>query len=94
MSQEGSDYLQKRDFRRAALSFEISLQAGNEHPNLLYNLACVYSLSRIKKKALDYLGQAVKKGFNNLELIKKDKDLDFIRNEKEFIEITRELNDN
>jgi TPR repeat protein len=94
MSREGSDYLQKRDFRRAALSFEISLQAGNEHPNLLYNLACVYSLSRNKKKAFDYLQQAVKKGFNNLELIKKDKDLDFIRNEKEFIEITRELNDN
>lgn len=94
LSQEGRDYLQKRDFRRAALSFEISIQAGNEHPNLLYNLACVYSLTRNKKKALDYLGQAVKKGFNDFELIKKDKDLDFIRNEKEFKEITRELKDN
>ncbi|MFC2146111.1 hypothetical protein ACFLRT_01990 [Acidobacteriota bacterium] len=93
MSREGSAYLQKGDFRRAALFFEIAIRAGNERPNLIYNLVCVYSLAGNKKKALDYLGQAVKKGFNDLELIKKDPDLDFIRNEKEFKEIIREIND-
>ena len=87
VTQEGSGYLQKGDFHRASLFFEIALRAGNEHPNLIYNLACVYSLAGNKKKALDYLRQAVKKGFNNRELIKKDTDLDLIRNEKEFKEI-------
>jgi tetratricopeptide (TPR) repeat protein len=91
MSREGSASLQKGDYRRAAFFFEIAEGAGNEHPNLIYNLACAYSLARNKKKALDYLGQAVKKGFNDLELLKKDKDLDFIRNEKKFKEIIREL---
>lgn len=91
VSREGSAYLQKGDYRRAAIFFNIALRAGNEHPNLIYNLACAYSLAGNKKKALNYLGQAVKKGFNNLELIKKDKDLDFIRNEKEFKEIIQQL---
>ncbi len=94
MSQEGSDYIQKGDFGRAAIFLEIAARAGNERPNLIYNLACLYSQARNKKKALDYLRQAVKKGFNDLELIKKDKDLDFIREEKEFKEITQEINDN
>jgi len=94
MSREGSDYLQKGDFSRATLAYEIALRAGNVPPYLLYNLACVYSRTGNKKKALNYLGQAIKKGFNDFELIKKDKDLDFIRNEEEFKEITRELNDN
>jgi tetratricopeptide (TPR) repeat protein len=94
MSREGSANLQKGDYRRAALFFEIAVRAGNERPNLFYNLACVYSLAGNKKKALDYLGQAVKKGFNDLELINKDKDLDFIRNEKKFKEIIREIKDN
>jgi tetratricopeptide (TPR) repeat protein len=94
MSRQGRAYLQKGDYRRAALFFEIAERAGNERPNLIYNLACVYSLAGNKKKALNYLGQAVKKGFNDLELIKKDKDLDFIRNEKEFKEIIREIKNN
>jgi tetratricopeptide (TPR) repeat protein len=92
VSREGSVYIQKGDFRRAAIFLDIAVRAGNEHPNLIYNLACLYSKARNKKKALDYLQQAVKKGFNDLELIKKDKDLDFIRNEKEFKEIIREIN--
>jgi tetratricopeptide (TPR) repeat protein len=94
VSREGSAYLQKGDFHRAAIFFNIAVRAGNEHPNLIYNLACVYSLARNRKKGLDYLRRAVKKGFNDLDLIKKDKDLDFIRNEKEFKEIIREINDN
>jgi tetratricopeptide (TPR) repeat protein len=92
-SREGSAYIQKGDFRRAGIFLEIAVRAGNEHPNLLYNLACLYSKARNKKKALDYLGQAVKKGFNDLELIKKDTDLDFIRNEKKFKKIILEIND-
>lgn len=94
VSQEGSVYLQKGDFHRAAIFFEIALRAGNEHPNLIYNLACVYSIARNKKKALNYLQQAVKKGFKDLELIKKDKDLDYIRNEKEFKKIIQEMKEN
>jgi tetratricopeptide (TPR) repeat protein len=93
MSREGSANLQKGDYHRAALFFDIAVRAGNERPNLIYNLACVYSLAGNKKKALNYLEQAVKKGFNDLEWIKKDKDLDFIRNEKEFKEIIREIKD-
>ncbi len=91
MSREGGANLQKGDYRRAAFFFEIAERAGNERPNLIYNLACIYSLAGNKKKALDYLEKAVKKGFNDLDLIKKDKDLDFIRNEKEFKEIIQQL---
>jgi len=93
MNQEGNDCMQKGDSHRAALFFEIAARAGSERPNLFYNLACAYSRTRNKKKALDSLRQAIKKGFNNREYLKLDKDLDFIRNEKEFKEIIREIDD-
>jgi hypothetical protein len=56
-----------------------------------YNLACVYSLKKDKYNALEYFRTAVEKGFNDLANIKKDTDLDFIRNEEEFKKIIDKL---
>ncbi|UCH98041.1 MAG: hypothetical protein JSV88_14635 [Candidatus Aminicenantes bacterium] len=88
---DGTGYLQKGDFHRAGIFLEIAARAGDYRPNIIYNQACVYSRVKNKKKALNYLKQAIKKGFNDFELLKKDKDLDFIRNEKEFQEIIKQL---
>jgi hypothetical protein len=58
----------------------------NKAPGL-YNLACAYSLKKQKKKALKYLRMAVDEGFTNRNHMEKDKDLDYIRNEKAFKQI-------
>jgi len=45
-----------------------------------YNLACYYSLHGDELKSCDSLGKAVEKGFKDWEHIKKDSDLNKIRN--------------
>jgi tetratricopeptide (TPR) repeat protein len=60
-----------------------------------YNLACLYSLKKERKKALDYFEKAMD-GYTNYSHVKTDKDLDYIRNEARFIkalENIRELGD-
>ncbi len=52
-----------------------------------YNLAGLYSVKKEKDNALKFLRIAIDKGCDDLTHIKNDKDMDFIRNEKEFKEI-------
>jgi HEAT repeat protein len=49
--------------------------------NALYNLACLKSLDGKKSEAVEWLGKAVRGGFKDREWIKRDKDLDAIRDE-------------
>jgi tetratricopeptide (TPR) repeat protein len=56
-----------------------------------YNLACLYSLKKEKGKALKYFQKAIENGYNDLSHIKKDSDMDFIRNEKEFQAIINKI---
>ena len=45
-----------------------------------YNMSCFYSLQKQVDKACYYLEESIKKGYKNWDWIKKDKDLDNIRN--------------
>lgn len=49
--------------------------------NAYYNLACLKSLDGKKAEAVEWLGKAVRGGFNKREWIRRDKDLDGIRDE-------------
>ena len=48
--------------------------------DVYYNLSCIYSRQNNATEAISYLQQAVDKGFNKWDLIKKDPDLANIRN--------------
>jgi predicted esterase len=89
--EEGHSFLRKKDYSRSVVFFEIAAKANNRSPNILYNLACAYSLNNQKKPALRNLRLAVEKGFKDLSILKRDKDLDPIRNDKEFHEIIKNL---
>ena len=89
---EGTSLILKKDHTRGILFLEIAARAGNRYPLTFYNLACAYSMTKNKKKALHYFKRAIESGFTNLTHIEKDKDLDFIRKEKAFKEILRRLN--
>lgn len=69
-----------------AIEYYLKL-APNKNPNVLYNLACTYSLINNKQEALKYLRLAVNNGFNQVSLLKTDSDLTNIRSEKQFDEI-------
>jgi tetratricopeptide (TPR) repeat protein len=91
---KGGEYLQKGDYEKAILFFEIAAKTSKVNPfsfYQLYNLACAYSLSKQKKNALKNLKLAVEAGFRNRAHMEKDPDLDNIRNEKAFKDIMEQL---
>jgi len=49
-----------------------------------YNVACGYALSGSKEEAIDWLEYSVKAGYNDFDHLRKDTDLDSIRNEKRY----------
>jgi tetratricopeptide (TPR) repeat protein len=49
-----------------------------------YNVACGYALAGQKEEALDWLEIAVKSGFSKIDHLRKDPDLDSLRNEKRY----------
>lgn len=59
--------------------------------NIYYNLTCIYSLLNNKSSALTYLQKAIEAGYNDYGNVQNDTDLDNIRNEKEFVELNKQL---
>jgi tetratricopeptide (TPR) repeat protein len=78
-------------YKDALKAFEKAIEIKGDFHEGCYNLACVYSLKKEKGKALKYLRKAIEYGYNDLSHIKKDKDFDFIRDEKEFQKIISDL---
>ena len=86
----GDSFFKKKDYNRAILYYKIGIKSGKRfyfYPWILYNTACAYSLNNSKKNGLKYLKMAVLSGYKNMAHIKKDKDLDPIREEPEFKKI-------
>ena len=54
------------------------IQPGN--PEIYYNIARIYAKQNMTKESIGWLNQAIKKGFNNWDLLKKDPNLANIRN--------------
>jgi|TARA_B100001093_G_C26763025_1_gene986602 hypothetical protein len=52
-----------------------------------YNLACSYSLVEDTSNTIKYLTLAVELGYDDFEWMNKDPDLDFIREDPEFLQI-------
>lgn len=63
-------------------------ELGSKSPELYYGITCIYSLQKEIDKALQYLDKAIYNGYDNIEHIKKDKDLDNIRNTEYYIRLS------
>jgi tetratricopeptide (TPR) repeat protein len=55
-----------------------------------YNIACIYSRQGRIEESVEWLKGAVERGFNDMELLKKDKDLDNIRKESYYMGLVEE----
>ena len=55
-----------------------------------YDAACLYSIMGEKEKAIGYLRKSLEFGFRRFSHIARDRDLDNIRNEKDFIDLIQE----
>lgn len=56
-----------------------------------YNLACSYALTGRKEDALETLRDALELGFDDLDLLRNDEDLESLRSEPAFREIERRI---
>ena len=74
---------QKSLFSR--LSKEDQQEYEDANASIDYNLACLYSLKKDKKKAVAFFEKAVNGGYDDYSNAKEDTDLDYIRNEPNFI---------
>ena len=73
-------YAGKKEYDKSIELFKqiISLHSENA-TTIYYNIACLYSLQNKKTDALDWLKKAIDSGYNNWDQLKKDPDLENIR---------------
>jgi len=69
----------------AIKAYKISLYLGNnDKGRVYYNIACAYSRLKDEKKALENLENAIINGYDNFNYVKIDKDLAFLRSQKDW----------
>jgi serine/threonine protein kinase/Flp pilus assembly protein TadD len=64
-----------------------AIELNPSDPLMLYNTACFYAQIGEKRLALDSLKGSIRAGLEDYEWIKRDPDLESIKNEPEFIEL-------
>lgn len=62
----------------------------NNDKDDFYDAACLYSIMGEKEKSIGYLRKSLELGFRRFSHIARDRDLDNIRNEKDFIDLIQE----
>ncbi|MBI5359357.1 MAG: hypothetical protein HZA48_02110 [Planctomycetes bacterium] len=78
----GIYYIEKPDYENALKCFAKIIQTVDPHDGTAYyNLACIYSLMKDTQRALKCLEGAAAFGYDDVEFMEKDTDLDNIRNE-------------
>jgi len=91
LSQESVAKLQAGEYDEAEKLLKKILAAVPSDRTALYNMACLFSLKKEKEKAMMFLKMAVKAGFVDTAHMKKDTDLDNIREMEEFKKLIEEL---
>lgn len=85
------DLLQQERYEHVIEVLEVALQIYEDSPNAWYNLACAQARSRRKKDALDSLERAIDLGFDNVDHIESDPDLNSLRGQKRYLELVEDL---
>lgn len=78
------------DLERSRLANARVTAPGSRETTILYMLGCAYGQKGDKKKALDYLRQAVRAGYPLHEMVENDEDLrKHLGGEQEFVELVK-----
>ncbi len=76
----GNVYMDRKDYNGALEAFELAEHLDFQpFSKVLYNKSCLYSLKKEPEKSAQYLEYALQAGYNNLDHITKDKDLEELR---------------
>jgi len=77
-------YSTEGDYDNALLSLQKMHDLRPESPDISYNIACMYARQGKVNESVEWLNNAIDKGFNNWELLKTDKDMENIRTSSSF----------
>ena len=86
----GSMLLRSGNKEKAIEQMERAISLSPNDAVMIYNAACFYANIGDKDKAIEYLGKAVSYGYEFYDYIKRDPDLDSIRNEPGYLEIMKQ----
>jgi Tfp pilus assembly protein PilF len=81
----GVTYAQMGDFNKAERSVKKAVELNPTDATAKYNLAAVYSLQGKLDLSLEALDDALSFGFNNIEALRNDTDLDNVRRDQDYI---------
>ncbi len=83
--------LTARNFEESIAAFERCIELFPDRPTAYYNIACAHSLNSQIDKANEYLEKALERGFEDLDHINADTDLDNIRNSEGFLRLIKKF---
>lgn len=69
----------KGKFEEAITDYKKAIELNDKTPNVLYNLACTYSLIKRIPEACASLQKAIDRGYGDWDKMKNDHDLDYLR---------------
>jgi tetratricopeptide (TPR) repeat protein len=81
------------NYAKAASFFKQAITIKPDNADTYYNLACMYARLDKPLKSINFLKTAIEKGYNNLSLIKSDKDLENIRKTDYYMELMDSFQD-
>ena len=82
---------QSGHFVEAIDAFSHAIGLGHRQPTCMYNVACGYALLNDKENALFWLDRAFGSGFDRVDLLKDDSDLDSLRSDPRFKDIVQRV---
>jgi len=88
---KGLSLLQNKEYAKGRYLFHSLCILDPQEPNAHYNFACSEALLGNIPGALSALRKAVNVGFNNVQHMQNDRDLDSIRNTPEFAQILYDI---
>ncbi len=91
LMQNGANQHKNKDYQGAIETYLQVLKLDNDNVYALYNIACAYALLKDKKKAFEYLVNAVNAGFIDYVHIKNDDDLKILQSSTKFIKLIKDL---
>ncbi|MHC4661987.1 MAG: PDZ domain-containing protein [Planctomycetota bacterium] len=89
LHREAGQALQKKDYKTAEKKYQKILKTIPKDVNSLYNLACIYSLTKKHKLAERHLHMAILAGWTDFGHLERDPDLDNIRKGKFYAELLK-----
>ncbi len=80
-----------QQYEEAIDAYKKADNLGVNPPTTRYNLACAYSLLGDSDKAFAWLDQSIEAGFDNVQYMEGDTDLEHVRGDPRFAEYTRRV---